>query len=180
MARARREPRTLVIGVDASAPAMAEASLRAARPERKGGLPNALFVVAAAEAVPEELRARADELTILFPWGSLLRATLATDDATAGADGIASLLAPGGRIRALVSVDARDGHALGLEALSPGDAPGLAARWADRGLRLTRFAPADAAEIASAGSSWARRLRAGRDRVAWRLDLQRRVLADDG
>jgi len=49
LARAAAEPNTLVIGVDASAPAMATASRRAARRDE---LPNALYVVAAAQHPP--------------------------------------------------------------------------------------------------------------------------------
>jgi 16S rRNA (adenine(1408)-N(1))-methyltransferase len=45
----------LVVGVDANAAAMAEASRRAARKPAHGGLPNALFMMAAAEALPPEL-----------------------------------------------------------------------------------------------------------------------------
>ena len=71
---------------------MAEASRRAARPARRGGLPNALFVVAAAEAPPPELHGLADLVTITLPWGSLLRGALALDDAVAA--GIARLVAP--------------------------------------------------------------------------------------
>jgi 16S rRNA (adenine(1408)-N(1))-methyltransferase len=51
---------------------MVEASRRAAGPARKGGLDNALFVLAAAEAPPAELWALAARVTVLFPWGSLL------------------------------------------------------------------------------------------------------------
>src|SRR5258706_5718256 len=91
LARARREPGTLVIGIDASAVAMAASSLRAARPTCKGGLPNALFVVAAAERPPDELCAVAAEVTILFPWGSLLRVALALGDGHAAAARIADL-----------------------------------------------------------------------------------------
>lgn len=156
---------------------MAEASLRAARPERKGGLANALFLVAAAEALPGELRARADEVTILFPWGSLLRAALALDDAGVAVSGIASLVAADGTARVLLSIDVRD--RLGLVPLTAGETPGLAARWAAHDLELTRFAAADPADTAASGSSWGRRLGAGRGRAAWRLDLRRRPLADD-
>lgn len=152
---------------------MAEASLRSARPGRKGGLANVVFLVAAAEALPAELHAQADEVTILFPWGSLLRAALALDDTGVAARGIASLVAAGGAASALLSIDVRD--RLGLALLVAGDAAGLAARWAVHGLELTRFAPADPADIAASGSSWARRLGAGRDRVAWRLELRRRA-----
>jgi 16S rRNA (adenine(1408)-N(1))-methyltransferase len=49
LSAAAAQPDVLVIGVDASAEAMAESSRRAAR---RGALPNALFVVAAAEHPP--------------------------------------------------------------------------------------------------------------------------------
>jgi 16S rRNA (adenine(1408)-N(1))-methyltransferase len=49
LAAAAARPDTLVVGVDASAAAMAESSRRAAR---RGALPNALFAVAAAEHPP--------------------------------------------------------------------------------------------------------------------------------
>ncbi len=119
LARARREPAALVVGVDAAAVAMAESSLRAARPARKSGLPNALFVVAAAERPPAELTGIAAEVTITMPWGFLLRGALALDDACAAAAGIASLLAPGGGVRILLSIDPRDGLEMpGLDAVA--------------------------------------------------------------
>jgi len=49
LAAASSRPDTLVIGVDANAAGMAEASRRAAR---RGAVPNALFAVAAAEHPP--------------------------------------------------------------------------------------------------------------------------------
>jgi hypothetical protein len=45
----------------------------AANRARREHLVNALFVVAAIEAMPAELVGVADGLTVLFPWGSLLR-----------------------------------------------------------------------------------------------------------
>ena len=149
LARARREPAALVVGIDASSAGMAESSLRAAKPVRKGGLPNAWFVVAAAECPPPELAGIAAEVTVSLPWGSLLRGTLALEDAAAASAGIANLVAPGGRIRALVSIDARDR----LDVPRPEQTP--------------------VAEIAATASSWARGLHAGRDRPAWWLELIR-------
>jgi 16S rRNA (adenine(1408)-N(1))-methyltransferase len=171
LARGRQEPGALVVGIDASAAAMAESSLRAARPARKGGLLNALFVVAAAEHPPHELCALAAEVTILFPWGSLLRGALALDDGLESAAGIAGLVAPGGLVKILVSIDPRD--RLAIPALTSADRAGLAARWARHGLTLTRFEPAEPDESAASGSSWARRLAAGRERRVWRLELGR-------
>jgi tRNA G46 methylase TrmB len=49
LAAAAARPDTLVIGLDADAAAMADASRRAAR---RGAIPNALFAVAAAEHPP--------------------------------------------------------------------------------------------------------------------------------
>jgi 16S rRNA (adenine(1408)-N(1))-methyltransferase len=150
---------------------MAESSLRAARPIRKGGLPNALFLVAAAEQLPAELAAVADEVDVLFPWGSLLRGALALPDAAAATAGIASVVRPGGQIRVVFSIDPRDG--LGIAPATTADGPLLASRWAAHGLAVTAFAPATTEEIRATGSSWARRLRAGSDRQAWRLELAR-------
>jgi 16S rRNA (adenine(1408)-N(1))-methyltransferase len=171
LARARREPRALVLGIDASASAMAESSLRAARPPRKGGLPNALFLVAAAESLPEPLRGRIDELTILFPWGSLLRAALALDDARPAAGSIAGLLAPAGRLGILVSVDDRD--RLDVGPLTVDGAVAVAERWTAHGLTVTGAGLAGEEQVAASGSTWARRLGAGRRRTVWRIELQR-------
>ena len=143
---------------------MAESSLRAARSERRGGLPNALFVVAAAECPPDELAGIADELTILFPWGSLLRGILALDDAAAA--GVARLVRAGGRVEAMVSITERDG--LGLQPLCLEDRARIAVRWACHGLVLEEFAPAPPGQIAATGSTWARRLDASGARSAGR------------
>lgn len=71
---ARRCPEALVIGVDTNASGLAEASRRVARPPRKGGLPNAQFLVADATEVLALVEDHVDELRITLPWGSLLRA----------------------------------------------------------------------------------------------------------
>ena len=165
--RARREPGTLVIGVDASAVAMAESSRRAARSVSRGGQPNAIFVVAAAERPPEELVGIADELVITFPWGSLLAGALGLD-ATAAA-GVAALIKDGGHARILASVV--DDDRLDLRPLSEEDASTLADRWACHGLTLAEFRPATPIEIEASRSSWARRLSAGRRRPVWRIEL---------
>src|SRR4026207_1751541 len=74
---AEADPRTLVIGIAAAGPSTAEATPPAApRPRARGGRPNLLFVAAAAESLPPELLGLADEVRILFPWGSLLRGVL--------------------------------------------------------------------------------------------------------
>ena len=70
---ARRDASRLVIGIDADAASMREAA------GRRSGVANALFVVAAAESLPEELTSIADRATVYFPWGSLLRGLVTGD-----------------------------------------------------------------------------------------------------
>ena len=86
---------------------MAEASRRAARATKRGALPRALFVVAAAEALPAELDGLADMLTVQFPWGSLLRGLLEADPSIVS--GIARLLKPGATATLLLSVTSATG-----------------------------------------------------------------------
>ena len=50
----------------------------------KGGTPNALFLHAAVEALPDELTGIADEVHVQFPWGSLLKAVAMGDELILG------------------------------------------------------------------------------------------------
>jgi 16S rRNA (adenine(1408)-N(1))-methyltransferase len=168
-ALAEAEPGSLVIGIDADAASMVETSRRAARSPAKGGLSNVLFVAAAAESPPPELLGVADEVRILFPWGSLLRGVLGADALVAR--GIAALVRPGGRISAIVSVTPRDalGTTTSLDAARLSEIAD--ATWV-AGLRLTATHPIDASEVRATRSSWGRRLLGGAtDRPVWRLDF---------
>ncbi len=78
-AAARANPTKFYIGVDANANLLEKPSMKATRKLAKGGLPNAMFVRAAIEDLPEEFDGTADEIHIHFPWGSLLKA-VATGD----------------------------------------------------------------------------------------------------
>ena len=149
---------------------MAEASRRAARPPRKGGLPNVLFVVGAAEQIPTELRGRAERVTAFFPWGSLLRGILGADERVAR--GIADLLLPDGSLKALVSVTRRDGIG-GLAVLDEAAIQEAGERLGPVGLELVSACRASAEEVRATRSSWGRRLLAGADRSVWRLSFVR-------
>jgi 16S rRNA (adenine(1408)-N(1))-methyltransferase len=170
--RAAAEPTALVIGVDAAASAMADASRRA---DRRGPA-NALFLAAGAETLAASpLAGRADIVTVGFPWGSLLRGIVGLDDAALC--GVASLLAEGGRLEVLASVVPADG-VTGMPCLDAEAGPSVGRAWSAAGLRLTAMRPASAAEVA-ASSTWARRLRAGGDaRPVWRLEGTRSASID--
>src|SRR4051794_33187011 len=145
---------------------MAEASWRASR----RGPENAVFVVASAERPPRELAGLADELTIQFPWGSLLRGALGLEGAAAA--GIAALVAPGGLVTATLSIEDRDG--LDLPALdAEGACDRLRDRWSGWGLDLVVLRRGAEDDLTAMRSTWGRRLAAGRDRTAWRIELRR-------
>jgi 16S rRNA (adenine(1408)-N(1))-methyltransferase len=159
LAAAARDPRTLAFGMDASAAAMAESSRRAAAPARRGGLPNAAFIVAGAEAPPAVLSGAAGLVTVQFPWGSLLRGCVGADGAISA--GVAGLVAPGGTLELLLAPSARDG----LDGV-PTEVPALVdaanAVFAGHGLVPVLARAATNAEVLASGSTWARRLGAAR------------------
>jgi 16S rRNA (adenine(1408)-N(1))-methyltransferase len=169
LATAAAHPDRLVVGVDANAAGMTAASRRAAAKPSRGGLPNALFVVAAAEALPAELEGVADLVTVHFPWGSLLRGLLGADPATM--TGLSRVLRPGGTLQLLVSSMARD-RGVGVAPIQAATLRALAASYATWGLAVTQLRPATVADVAAAHSSWGKRLGAGTRRPAWLLRAQ--------
>ena len=162
--RAAQSPHTLVIGIDASHPPLIATSRRASRPASKGGLPNALFVLASAEAPPFELIGAAEVVTVTFPWGSLLRGVLGLDRAVV--EGLAALVTPGGSLQALFSVEERDRTAVGAAGVSGAEAC-MREAFVTAGMRLVESREASQADVEASNSSWARRLRVGRERRAW-------------
>src|SRR5688572_14426358 len=92
---ARRDPSSVYIALDPDAKALAEYAYRAARKPARGGVANAIFVVASLEALPPELIGLADQVYVNFPWGGLLRGLLLPE---AGAlAGLVSLARDSGR-----------------------------------------------------------------------------------
>jgi 16S rRNA (adenine(1408)-N(1))-methyltransferase len=169
LAAAAAQPDRLVVGVDANAAGMATASRRAAARPSRGGLPNALFVVAAVEATPAELDGVADLVTVHFPWGSLLRGLLGADPVTM--TGLTRVLHPGATLQLLASSTVRDREA-GVAPIQAATLHALAESYATWGLAVTEARPATVADVAAAHSSWGKRLGAGIRRPAWLLRAQ--------
>lgn len=152
---------------------MVEAAKRAARKPSRGGAPNARFIVAAAEALPPELAATADLVTVQFPWGSLLRG-IARGEAGIVCP-LASVLKPDAEaeLRLLISVEARD-LALGLAALDARGVDRIVRSFGEAGLVPIEVRPATRDDLTGARSTWAKRLgAASADREAWLLRLSR-------
>jgi 16S rRNA (adenine(1408)-N(1))-methyltransferase len=166
LAHAAEHPDRFVLGVDAVAEPMQDASRRAARPAGRGGLPNARFVVASLDALPAELDGVADLVTVHFPWGSLRAAAAGHDpDATAR---LVRLLAPAGRLELLIADGERD-------AAAPLDPDAVVADYRALGVEIGEVRPATLRDAVAASSSWGKRLlrHPSAGRSAWRFGLGR-------
>jgi 16S rRNA (adenine(1408)-N(1))-methyltransferase len=100
---AKENPNKFYIGVDANAKPLEKPSMKATRKPTKGGLPNAIFVQAAVEDLPDELNGVADEIHIHFPWGSLLRAVAAADENVLAS--LYRIAAPGCLLEIVIGID---------------------------------------------------------------------------
>src|SRR4051794_8645571 len=158
--------------MDTDATGMGDASRRAAAKPSRGGLANAVFLAGSLDELGArpELEARFDEIRVTLPWGSLLRASVLPESSFA--DQARALLVCGGRLRLLVSVAERDASA-GLEPTTKASMDRLARSYAARGFTTCAVRRATAQDIATIGSSWARRLGIPARREAWLLEIER-------
>lgn len=155
--RARLEPSTLVIGVDASAEGLREPSRKAAAKPARGGLANAMFGVLPLERAPGELAGLVDSLTVLLPWGSLLRAVaLPEPDALAR---LRALCRPGAPLQVVFGYG--PGDPLAVQAL-PGPTAAtqhaeLVAAYAAAGFAVTAR-PMSRDAVGELPTTWAKKL----------------------
>ncbi|MEA2149559.1 MAG: rRNA ((1408)-N(1))-methyltransferase [Solirubrobacteraceae bacterium] len=174
-ARARSD--ALVIGIDPVASAMAAAAGRARRKPARGGADNAVFLVASLEQLPGALRGAASEVTVNFPWGSLLLAVgwprvpeLRT---------VVELARPGAPVRALLNASAaeQEQHASRLELPPLEDEGHVAERlvpgWEEAGLTDVAWSYLQPGEDAPRRTTWGQRLIRGSGRRTLRVDALR-------
>jgi 16S rRNA (adenine(1408)-N(1))-methyltransferase len=164
---ARSDPGSLYIAVDPDAAALAEYAFRAGRKPARGGISNAIFVVAAVEKLPRELEGLAERVRINFPWGSLLRALLAPDALVLRS--IVRLLRSGGTAEIVLSYD--PGHDTGAFAGDPMPAVDqarieteLIPAYKGAGLPISTWRRLTQDEALAIPSSWGRRLLHARPR----------------
>jgi 16S rRNA (adenine(1408)-N(1))-methyltransferase len=154
--RARTDPTTFAIAIDASPDALSDGAWRS----RRARLENAAFLVEGVERLPCELARLADEVTVHFPWGSLLRGLVDGSSAVLGP--IAGMMKVGAELRVLLSAIDRDGY----EELTPVAIASRCGTYADHGLRLVDAEWASSPIVAESRSAWAKRLGVGRARRA--------------
>jgi len=130
--------------------------------------------------LPCELAGLADLVTVRFPWGSLQRGALGLDEHAA----IARLVSALGALEMTVSITDRDavGDGRPTGPFGESDIERIRKTYADLGFRLCDVRSLNRADLRAIDSSWARRLRVDRDRVAWVLRLElsgRRLVSAD-
>ncbi len=79
---AKNHPDKMVIGIDPNHKGMVDTSRKTLKKPEKGGVKNALFVLAAVDALPDELAGKANQVYINFPWGTLLSGLVLGDEQT--------------------------------------------------------------------------------------------------
>lgn len=167
---AAARPDCLIIGVDANADNLREASRRAAAKPARGGRPNARFGRLALAEAPGELAGLADELTVLLPWGDLLRAVALAERAALG--NLRGIARTGATVDIVFGFGAADRAATAALALPEAGALGLGelvARYREAGFAVAARV-ASAAEVAELPTTWARKLAfSDKARRFWRL-----------
>lgn len=76
---AKENPDRLIIGVDPNHSNLIKTSSKIYKKTAKGGLNNALYVLASIENLPDELNGLANQVFINFPWGALLEKVVLVD-----------------------------------------------------------------------------------------------------
>lgn len=169
---AREHPAKFFIGIDANVKALEKPSMRATRKPAKGGLPNAMFVQAAVESLPEELDGIANEIYVQFPWGSLL-AAVAGGDAQVLCS-IRRIAAAGCLLTIIIGIDAERDRAeldrLGMIDFTPDSVrTRLIPKYNAAGFECVKVRAVGRDEWAEIKTSWAQKLKLGKGRTVFSM-----------
>jgi 16S rRNA (adenine(1408)-N(1))-methyltransferase len=131
-------------------------------------LPNALYLIASAQVLPKELTGLAKEITINFPWGSLLESLLTNDPALL--DGLLAISHPEAGLQIRLNGGALSEAGWSLEEGTQQVYQVLsAARF-----RVRQPVLMSVRDLRTCPTTWARRLAVGRDPRAYLVSAQRR------
>lgn len=149
LAQARAHPDIFAMGIDAC-----RENLRIAARRAPG---NALFLIANAHTLPAALTGLATQITVNFPWGSLLTGLL--DQEAALVSGLAALAQPGASIAVRLNGEALTTAGWSLDA-GTAEVSSVLRR---AGFFLSPSRQLDARALRCLPTTWAKRLAFGRD-----------------
>jgi 16S rRNA (adenine(1408)-N(1))-methyltransferase len=142
-------PEQFAIGIDACRENLCASS--------RNALPNALYIIANAQALPCELYGLATHVTINFPWGSLLNGLLTGDPTLLG--GLAAIARPGAILVVRLNGGALAEAGWGLE--DGGER--VHQRLCVSGFGMRPTVALTARDLRTCPTTWAKRLAFGRD-----------------
>ena len=163
-----REPKQFFIGIDANVRPLAKISEKICRRAEKGGAPNALFLQATAEELPEELSGIASEVRIQFPWGSLLRSVAIADEIVL--KNLRRLCRSHARLEVIIGIDSKRDKSE-LQRLAVPDLSveyvkhELPGAYETHGFRVIECQAIPSSDWPEIESTWAKKLRRRRARV---------------
>lgn len=162
---ARESPTKFFIGIDANLRPLEKISEKIHRKPGKGGLRNALFLLAAVEDLPEELDGVADEVHVHFPWGSLLAAFAQGDERVLR--NVRRICAPGALLELVIGLDVKRDRGelarIGIEEFNPDYVRSqLLSRYRAVGFEITETG--ELQEWSTLHTSWSKRLRGNQRR----------------
>ena len=157
--RAEQHQNWFFIGIDACRENLRHNSRRK--------LPNALFIIANAQALPTELNGLASQVTINFPWGSLLESLLSNEDSLVSR--LPTIARPCAAMDICLNAEALATAGCSLES----GADQIERIMNAEGWKTKSRSWMDAHLLRSFPTTWAKRLAFGRDPRAIRLSVQR-------
>ncbi len=144
---ARENPSSFIIGVDSCRENLRQVS--------RQSLPNSLYLIANAESLPAELKGLAKQVTVNFPWGSLLNGLLQADSPVI--HNLREIMQPDAELHIRLNGGAlqKAGYTL------PAGAQQIQHALLLNDFRLKRAQPIETATLRAFPSTWARRLSYG-------------------
>ncbi len=133
----------------------------------RASLPNLLYVIASAQSLPDELTGLVSQVTINFPWGSLLESLL-KDDARLML-GLESIMGSGARLEVRLNGGALSEAGWTLE----DGAERVRENLSRAGWLIRKSETMDSTSLRNFPSTWAKRLAFGRDPHALMLKCAR-------
>lgn len=171
---AQNDPDTFFIGVDPSQLQLQVYSKKAARDK----IPNCLFVLGSIEVYPEELFGIADSMSILMPWGSLLKAVVL------GSSSELQNISASLKSDSLVTLDLLFGYTqdaepseverLNLDSLSLDYIKSsIVPKFLEIGFTDVTISTLQKEDLRNFNTSWSKRLSFGQDRPIYYLNFQK-------
>jgi 16S rRNA (adenine(1408)-N(1))-methyltransferase len=175
---ARGFPDRLFIAVDTNPESLSRIARQAGRKPSRGGVSNLLCIAEAAEALGQQLPGVADQVSVILPWGRLLR-TVAEPNLE-DLRNIVALGQTGATFEVLFSydpcIDGQGRGPLGTGGLDEKHVKDkLPAAYELVGLAVKEVKRVSLNELKTYATTWAKRLAHGRAREVWRIKAVRRA-----